>query len=126
MQRPPSAVRLQVSERGPLGNGILGIVCHCGWMRTLEGQTFDEFLKAKGIGEKNILAFRRVIAWQLSEAMATRGISTDELVRRIRTSPHEIGRFLESPESAPLLITTLREAMAAVGSPLITFWETVQ
>jgi hypothetical protein len=95
-------------------------------MTTLDGQTFDEFLKAEGIGKKNILAFRRVIAWQLSEAMTTRGISTDELVRRISTHPHQIGRFLESPESAPLLITTLREALAAVGNPLIAFWDTVQ
>jgi hypothetical protein len=34
--------------------------------------------------------------------MTTRGISTDELVRRIRTRPDEIVLFLESPESAPL------------------------
>jgi hypothetical protein len=95
-------------------------------MASLEGQTIDEFLKAKGIERKRILAFRRVIAWQLSEAMATRGISTDELVRRIRTRSHEIVLFLENPESSPLLIATLREAMAAVGNPLITFWETVQ
>jgi hypothetical protein len=99
---------------------------HSSFMTTVEDQTFDEFLKAKGIGKKNIPAFRRVIAWQLSEAMTTRGISTDELAPRIRTRPHEIGRFLEIPESAPLLITTLREAMAAVGNPLITFCDTVQ
>jgi len=35
-------------------------------MRTREGQTFDEFLKAKGVGKTNIPAFRRVIAWRLS------------------------------------------------------------
>jgi ribosome-binding protein aMBF1 (putative translation factor) len=95
-------------------------------MRTLEGQSFDEFLKAEDVGKKNIPAFRRVIAWRISEEMTTRGISTDELARRIRTRPDEIVRFLESPESAPLLITTLREAMAAVGNPLITFWDSMQ
>jgi hypothetical protein len=95
-------------------------------MRTREGQSFDEFLKARGVGKKNIPAFRRVIARRLSEEMTTRGISTDELVRRIRTGPDEIVRFLESPESAPLLITTLREAMAAVGNPLIAFWDSMQ
>jgi hypothetical protein len=95
-------------------------------MTTSEGQTFDEFLKAKGIGKKSILSFRRVIAWQLSETMTTKGISTDQLTRRIKTRPGDIVSFLDDPESAPLLITTVREAMAAVGSPLITFWETVQ
>jgi hypothetical protein len=90
------------------------------------GQSFDEFLKDRGIGKRNILAFRRVIAWRISEAMTARGISADELVRRITTRPHEIGHFLESPESAPLLVTTLREALAAVGNPLIIPWDTVQ
>ena len=90
-------------------------------MRTREGQSFDEFLKARGVGKENILAFRRVIAWRISGEMTTKGIATDELVRRMRTRPDEIARFLESPESSPLLITTLREALAAAGDPLITF-----
>jgi hypothetical protein len=89
-------------------------------------ETFDQFLRGKGVATKNILAFRRVVAWQLSEAMITAGISEHELVRRIRTRPDLIGPFLDAPESAPLLITTLREALAAAGKPLITFWDTVQ
>jgi hypothetical protein len=89
-------------------------------------ETFDQFLRSKGVTTKNILAFRRVVAWQLSEAMMTAGISENELIRRIRTRPDLIGPFLDSPESAPLLITTLREALAAAGKPVITFWDTVQ
>jgi hypothetical protein len=58
--------------------------------------------------------------------MMTAGIDEHELIRRIRTRPDLIGPFLDSPESAPLLITTLREALAAAGKPLITFWNTVQ
>jgi hypothetical protein len=66
------------------------------------------------------------VAWQLSEAMMMAGISEVELVRRIRTRPDLIGPFLSAPDTAPLLITTLREAMAAAGEPLITFRDTVQ
>jgi hypothetical protein len=89
-------------------------------------ESFDQFLRRRGVAQKNIAAFRRVVAWQLSEAMMMAGISEVELVRRIRTRPDSIGPFLHSPESAPLLITTLREAMAAAGKPLMTFWDTVQ
>jgi hypothetical protein len=89
-------------------------------------ETFDQFLRSKGVATKNILAFRRVVAWQLSGAMVTAGISEHELVKRVRTRPDLIAPFLEAPESAPLLITTLREAMAATGNPLIKLWDTVQ
>lgn len=89
-------------------------------------ETFDQFLRSRGVAEKSLLAFRRFVAWQLSQAMIRAGINEDELTRRIRTRPDLIGPFLATPDSAPLLISTLREAMAATGNPLITFWDTVQ
>jgi hypothetical protein len=89
-------------------------------------ETFDQFLRGKGVATENILAFRRVVAWQLSEAMMAAGISEVELARRIRTRPDLIGPFLESPGSAPLLMTTLREAIAATGKPVIMLWDTFQ
>ena len=89
-------------------------------------ESFDQFLRASGVAEKNIMAFRRIVAWKLSQAMTTAGISDDELARRVLTRPDLIGPFLAAPESAPLLIATLREALAATGAPVITFWDTVQ
>jgi len=89
-------------------------------------ESFDQFLRGKGVPSENIPAFRRVVAWQLSEAMITAGINDHELARRVRTRPDLIGPFLGSPETAPLLITTLREAFAAVGRPVMTFLDTVQ
>ena len=46
--------------------------------------------------------------------MTGKGITTEELVQRIRTRPHDIGPYLADPESAPLLLNTLREAMALI------------
>jgi hypothetical protein len=89
-------------------------------------ESFDQYLRSKGVAERNLLAFRRVVAWQLSQAMTTAGLSEAELTRRVRTRPDLIGPFLATPDSAPLLITTLREAIAATGKPLITLWDTVQ
>jgi hypothetical protein len=90
------------------------------------GPTLDQFLKAQGFSRDSILAFRRVVAWWLCEDMAGTGITTEELARRVRTRPHDLGHFLADPVSAPLLLNTLREAMAAVGTPLITFWDILQ
>jgi hypothetical protein len=90
------------------------------------GPTFDQFLKDHGIGSDTIPAFRRAVAWRLCVDMREKGISTEELARRVRTRPHDLKRFLAYPESAPLLLNTLREAMAAVGSSLIMFWDTAQ
>ena len=89
-------------------------------------ETIDQFLRAKGIAEKNIVAFRRVVAWQISEAMTARGIGPEELARRVRMHPEMIEPFLASPESAPLLITTLREVKAALGETVMTFWDSRQ
>jgi antitoxin HicB len=83
-------------------------------------QTFDEFLRSQGIErQESILAFRRVVAWQLSDAMHNKGISTNELIARLRTCPRGISLFLDDPERSPVLIATLREANAALGNPLI-------
>jgi hypothetical protein len=90
------------------------------------GPTLDQLLKAQGLSFDAILSIRRVVAWRLCEDMAGKGITTEELVRRVRTRPHDLGPFLADPVSAPLLLNTLREAMAAVGTPLITFWVTLQ
>jgi antitoxin HicB len=91
------------------------------------GQTFDDFLRSIGIVEpQTILSFRRVIAWKLDEAIRKEGITRNALAARLRTRPADIELFLDTPETAPLLATTVREALAAVGEPLVTLWGTLQ
>ena len=51
--------------------------------------------------------------------MHNKGISTQELTARLRTSPRGIGLFLDDPERSPVLMATLREANAALGNALI-------
>lgn len=90
-------------------------------------QSFDDFLKSIGIGERTvILSFRRVIAWRLAEALHQKGITTAELMARLMTRPADIDLFLDEPETAPLPMTTVREAVAAVGEPVVMLWETLQ
>ena len=92
----------------------------------MRNETFDQFLRGQGVEEKSLTAFRRVVAWQLAEGMATAGVNEHELARRIKTRPELIGPFLDAPETAPLLITTLREAFAAVGRPVMTLLDSLQ
>jgi hypothetical protein len=89
-------------------------------------ETFEQFLRSRGVAEKNLMAFRRVVAWQLSQVITAAGLTESELASRVRTRPDLIGPFLARPESAPLLITTRREAMAATGRPVMTFLDTAQ
>ena len=89
-------------------------------MMTGGGQSFDDFLRSIGIVEpQTILSFRRVIAWKIDEAIRKEGITRTQLAARLRTRPVDIELFLELPETAPLLATTVREALAAVGESLI-------
>ena len=62
----------------------------------------------------------------MDEAIRKQGIARTQLATRLRTRPADIELFLDTPETAPLLATTVREALAAVGEPLVTLWDTVQ
>lgn len=48
------------------------------------GQSFDDYLKEQGAYEKTTeLAVKRVLAFQLAEAMEKQGISKAEMARRL-------------------------------------------
>ena len=51
------------------------------------GSDFDDFLKEEGIREEvTAAAIKRVIAWQLAEAMKRMHITKTEMAARMRTS----------------------------------------
>ena len=50
-------------------------------------RSFDDFLKEEGIYEESTgYAMKRVLAWQLAEAMKAKNISKTEMARRLKTS----------------------------------------
>lgn len=82
------------------------------------GQTFDDFLKEQGTYEKTTeQAVKRVLAFQLTEAMKRQGISKVEMARRLRTSRSQIDRLLD-PAHDGVTISTLSRAAKAVGREL--------
>ena len=87
------------------------------------GSSFDDFLKKEGIHEAATShAIKRVIAWQLAEAMKAKKISKAEMARRLKTSRTQVARFLD-PENDSVQLDTIQKAAAIVGKRLTIILE---
>jgi antitoxin HicB len=87
------------------------------------GSSFDDFLKEEGIYEEATShAIKRVIAWQLAEAMKAKNISKSEMARRMKTSRTQVERFLD-PENDSVQLDTIQKAATIVGKRLIVTFE---
>ena len=87
------------------------------------GSSFEDFLKEEGIHEAaTSLAIKRIIAWQLAEAMKAKKISKAEMARRLKTSRTQVARFLDS-ENVSVRLDTIQKAAAIVGKRLIIMLE---
>jgi DNA-binding Xre family transcriptional regulator len=82
------------------------------------GSDFDDFLKEKGIREEVVAAaIKRVISWQLLEAMNARRITKTEMAARMHTSRAVVNRLLDEEDTGVTLATLARASMA-LGVPL--------
>lgn len=94
-------------------------------MRTLQysaidhsGSSFDSFLEEDGIlDEVEAAAIKRVIAWQLAEAMKAGKISKKTMAERMGTSRSQLDRLLD-PENSAVHLQTIARAARAVGKRL--------
>jgi len=79
------------------------------------GSSFDDFLAEEGIYEEvTAVAWKRVLAWEVSEAMRKEGISKSEMAKRMKTSRSQLERFLD-PDNPSVLLETVQKAAAAIG-----------
>ena len=82
------------------------------------GSSFDEFLRSEGLYEEvTTLAWKRVLSWEVTEAMRKEGISKSEMARRMGTSRSQLDRFLD-PQNPNVLLETVQKAAVAVGKRL--------
>ena len=82
------------------------------------GPYFDDFLKEQGVyQETKERAIKRVLAYQLAEAMAEKQISKVEMAKRLKTSRSQLDRLLD-PNNGNVTIETLARAANAVGRTL--------
>jgi methylphosphotriester-DNA--protein-cysteine methyltransferase len=77
------------------------------------GSTLDDFLAEQGVLEETTaIALKRVIAWQLAEAMKAEKITKKAMAERMRTSRAHLDRMLDAGDTGMTLETMARAARA--------------
>jgi antitoxin HicB len=79
------------------------------------GSAFDDFLKEEGIFEEvQAGALKKVVAYQLGEAMRAQNLTKVAMAKRMKTSRSALDRLLD-PNNGSVSLDTLSRAAAAVG-----------
>jgi antitoxin HicB len=83
--------------------------------RAHDGSTLDSLLEEEGIlGEVEAVAVKRVIAWQLAQAMKRGHITKKAMAARMHTSRSQLDRLLD-PTSGAVTLETMARAARAIG-----------
>lgn len=83
------------------------------------GSSFASFLDAEGIrDEVESVAVKRVLAWQLDEAMRKRRKTKLAVARQLRTSRSQLDRLLD-PRNVSVSLHTITRAANALGKRVI-------
>ncbi|MHB2080542.1 hypothetical protein D3C76_967390 [compost metagenome] len=84
-------------------------------MTTHIGSDFDDFLAGEDLAEEvSAAALKRVIAWQIAEAMKAQKISKKALAERMHTSRTAVDRALDQNDPG-MTLATLASAARALG-----------
>lgn len=79
------------------------------------GSDFDAFLQEEGLlEESSAVALKRVITWQLAEAMKAQRVTKSVMATRMRTSRSQLDRVLGAHGSG-MTLETLSRAIDALG-----------
>jgi DNA-binding phage protein len=82
------------------------------------GSGFADFLKEEGTyDETTAQAVKRVLAWQLEQAMAKQKMSKNQMAKAMRTSRSQLDRIL-SPDNDRVQLDTIIKAAHVLGHQL--------
>lgn len=82
------------------------------------GSSFDSFLEEEGTLEDTTeVAIKRVLAWQIEQAMKEMELTKAEMARRMRTSRSQLDRLLD-PRRTHVKLHTMQRAAAVIGKRL--------
>jgi len=82
------------------------------------GSTLEDFLKEENrYEEAQAQAIKRVLAWQLEEAIKKEKLSKSEMARRMHTSRSQLDRLLD-PNNQKIQLDTMVRAAAVIGKQL--------
>jgi antitoxin HicB len=83
------------------------------------GSTFDSFLEEEGIREEvEAVAVKRILAWQLEQAMTQQQKTKQAMARELRTSRSQLDRLLD-PQNTAVTIDTVTRAAHVLGKRLV-------
>jgi antitoxin HicB len=83
------------------------------------GSTFDSFLEEAGIREEvEAVAIKRVLAWQLEQAMHEQQKTKQAMAKQLRTSRSQLNRLLD-PQNVSVTLDTITRAARALGKRVI-------
>ncbi|MDE2979622.1 MAG: helix-turn-helix transcriptional regulator [Gemmatimonadota bacterium] len=79
------------------------------------GSSFEDYLAEQGILEEtSVITVKRILAWQLEQAMEKRQMSKSAMARAMRTSRSQLDRILD-PENDHIRLDTLNTAANVLG-----------
>lgn len=83
------------------------------------GSAFDEFLDEQGIREEvEAVATKRVLAWQLEQAMKQQQKTKQAMARELHTSRSQLDRLLD-PQNTAVSLETITRAAKVLGKKVI-------
>jgi antitoxin HicB len=82
------------------------------------GSSLEDFLKEEGrLEAARQVSAKRVLAWQLQQAMESQQLNKVEMAKRMQTSRSQLDRLLD-PDNEKVQLDTLNRAAAIVGKRL--------
>ena len=82
------------------------------------GSSLDDFLEEEGILEEaEMVAAKRVLAFEIQQLMAQQRLNKSEMARRMQTSRTAVDRILD-PDNHAVTLATMEKAAAALGKRL--------
>ena len=82
------------------------------------GSGFEDFLKEEGLLEEvTATAMKRVLVWQIAQAMKKQRVTKSAMAKRMKTSRAALDRLLDA-ENTSVTLQTMGRAAAALGKEL--------
>lgn len=79
------------------------------------GSSFDDYLKDEGTYDETMAtAVKRVLAWQLGQAMASQQMSKNQMAKAMQTSRSQLDRILD-PDNDRVRLDTIIKAARVLG-----------
>ncbi len=79
------------------------------------GSSLDDLFEEEGtLDEINIIAIKRLIAWQIQQEMVRQNLSKTEMAQQMKTSRSSLDRLLD-PDNSAVTLDTIERAARVIG-----------